>query len=183
MPRLFVAAMLPEEVKDILLPIRPAFSAGLRLTERDDIHLTLHFIGEIDEEQTRAVRGALARVRAEPFAITLRGVGRFPPEGEAEVVWAGVQPHPALSALHHSVAAALSTAIGFTLKDRPYIPHITLAYLDPGVPPGFVEDYLHKHAAFEVAVVPIVRFALHASVLPPIGPRYPVEEAFALTIT
>jgi RNA 2',3'-cyclic 3'-phosphodiesterase len=183
MPRLFVAVVVPEPARDRLLAVRPAALPGLRLVGRDEMHLTLHFLGAVGEGQLATVVRALAGVKAAPFAVAVRGVGQFPLVGEAEVLWAGLAASPPLSALHHAVGIALTAAVGFQPEDRPYVPHVTLAHLKEAPAPGWVEDYLREHAALHIPSVPVARFALYSSVRTPDGPRYRIEAAFALSET
>jgi 2'-5' RNA ligase len=180
MVRLFVAADIPEPARDILLGVRPAPLPGVGLVPREDLHLTLYFIGEVGDVEAAAIRDALDRVQAAPFTIDLEGVGRFPPEGVARVLWAGVVPNPGLGALHRAVAGALAAAVGFRPEDRPYLPHVSLAYLDAALPREAVEEYLREQASFRMAAVPITRFGLYSSGWPADHPRYKVESAFDL---
>lgn len=83
MARLFVAADLPDEVRDLLIAVQAAPRAGMRLTPRHELHLTLHFLGEVKDDQLPAIHQTLGKVR-------LEGVGRFPEDGPAQVLWAGV---------------------------------------------------------------------------------------------
>lgn len=129
--------------------------------------------------QDDAVRKALSMIRHLPFRITLKGVGRFPPDGDARTLWAGVQPSPA--ELHRAVAAVLADAIGFRQEVRPYTPHVTLAHLKIAAVAGEVERYLDMHRSFEVADVPVTQFALYSSSHPEETlPRYNVEVSFPL---
>jgi 2'-5' RNA ligase len=182
MARLFVAADLQSWTKDRLLAVRPAAAAfpGVRLVGREELHLTLHFLGEVEDDRIAAVRQALEGVNAAAFTIDLEGVGRFPPEGDSRVLWAGVRPSQGLAGLHGAIAAVLADAIGFRPEARPYHPHVTLARLDVVPPAGAVEDYLDEQAAFQVPAVPISSFSLCSSVLAPAGPRYGVEATFEL---
>jgi 2'-5' RNA ligase len=75
MPRLLAAVVLPDAVKDRLLAVRPMSIPGLRLVGRDEMHLTLHFLGEADQGKTEAAVRALAGVRAGPFEVAVQGVG------------------------------------------------------------------------------------------------------------
>jgi 2'-5' RNA ligase len=181
MPRLFAAVVLPDAVKDSLLAVRPASIPGLRLVGRDEMHLTLHFLGEADQAKTEAAVRTLAGVRAGPFEVAVQGVRRFPADGEPRVLWAGVRPDPALSALHHTVGTALATAVGFRPEARPYTPHVTLAHLNAAPPPGWADEYLRQQATLSIPSVPIIRFALLSGVFTPEGPRYQVEAAFDLS--
>jgi 2'-5' RNA ligase len=96
MPRFFVAIPLPDEAKNCLIAAQPPVIPGMRVLGREELHLTLHFLGEIAPHHVGVVGNALASVRMNAFAITIRGVGRFPPEGEAQVLWAGAEASAAL---------------------------------------------------------------------------------------
>ena len=67
---------------------------------------------------------ALAVVKTNAFTIGLSGVGMFPSERHAKVLWAGVELNTDLTALHRSIGLALTDAIGFRPEERPYSPHI-----------------------------------------------------------
>jgi 2'-5' RNA ligase len=181
MPRLFVAADLPDQVREHLLSIRPAPLPGMRLVSRHDLHLTLHFIGEVEDGYIPAILTALEKVQAPPFPLDLEGVGHFPEQGPARVLWAGVRASPQLTALHQAVGTALAAAIGFLPEERPYHPHVSLAWLDQAPPQETVEDYLDEHAGFRLAAVPISSFSLYSNRRSTQAPRYAVEATFALS--
>jgi 2'-5' RNA ligase len=180
MPRYFVAVPLPAETAELLAEVQPAVLAGMRLAGRQEFHLTLHFLGDIPQQQDDVLRAALARVGKNAFSINLRGVGRFPPDGEPRVLWAGVEKCPALLDLRESVGAVLTEAIGYRPETRPYSPHVTLAYLDLPVSPEWVERYLEENKGFEGPSVPVGRFVLYSSVLADNTPRYREEAFFPL---
>jgi 2'-5' RNA ligase len=180
MPRYFVAVPLPAETTELLAAVQPAGMPGMRLVARQEFHLTLHFLGEVPQQQDEVLRAALARVGKNAFSIDLRGVGRFPADGEPRVLWAGVEKSPALLDLHKSVGAVLTDAIGYRPEARPYSPHVTLAYLDLPVSPEWVERYLEENKGFQAASVPVGRFVLYSSVLADNTPRYWEEATFHL---
>jgi 2'-5' RNA ligase len=181
MPRLFVGVEVPEPARDRLLAVRPPALPGLRLIGREEIHLTLHFLGELEEGNLARVTRALAGVNAAAFTIEVQGVGQFPPEGEPKALWAGLAASPPLAALHQAIGAALTAAVGYRPEDRPYTPHLTLARLNASPPPGWVEDYLQEHAGLRIPSVPVTRFALYSSVRMPDSRRYRIEAAFNLS--
>jgi 2'-5' RNA ligase len=89
MPRLFVALDLPEDIKRSLEPL----AAGLgdvRWMGADQQHLTLRFLGEVDDGWGRDAAEALALVPGVPFELRLKGIGHFPLRGEPRVLWVGV---------------------------------------------------------------------------------------------
>lgn len=182
MARFFVAVCLPEQAKNCLLAVQPAVVAGMRLVEPQDLHLTLHFLGDIPTEKGAALRQALANVKAKAFAIALKGTGRFPPEGQPKVVWAGIESSPDLAALHRSVGTALTDAIGFRPEVRPYSPHVTLAYLNVTPPPGAIEQHVEENQAFHVPDVFVSQFALFSTVVINDVPKYESEAVFPLLL-
>jgi 2'-5' RNA ligase len=91
------------------------------------LHVTVRFIGEVDEGQAATIAAALApHADVKPFALGVQGVGVFPPRGAPRVVWAGVAPGTdELSRLEVEVSARLERC-GLPREDHPYRPHVTL---------------------------------------------------------
>lgn len=176
--RLFVAVDLPDAVKNQLEALR-APVPGARWVRRDQMHLTLFFIGET--ERAADVQAALQSVRGAPFDLLLNGVGRFPPGSRRppRVLWAGFTPQPALLALQTQVAAAL-TALGFPPEDRPYSPHLTLARVKAEDALPAAERFLAAHAGFRAGPVRVEAFTLYASDLTPRGARYTPQARYPL---
>jgi 2'-5' RNA ligase len=180
MPRFFVAIPLPDDSKKRLLAVQPPSIPGMRLIGPQELHLTLHFLGELIPVSVEAVRRALAKVTLSAFTITIRGLGTFPTEGQPKVLWSGVEGSPALFALHHSVGTALTDAIGFQLEERPYSPHVTLARLNAPAAPGVIEHYLEENQCLQVQSIRLKHFALYSSVLVNDIPQYSEEAVFDL---
>jgi len=101
-----------------------ALVSGGKAVAAGKIHLTLAFLGEVDEARREALRGVAAALRAQPFVLRLDRVGSF---RRARVAWAGASEAPAqLLALQSSLEEALR-AEGFDPEERAFHPHITLA--------------------------------------------------------
>ena len=94
----------------------------------DRLHLTIRFIGEVDDARAAAIRAALEPpLDVEPFALTRAGTGAFPKSGPPRVLWAGIEAGKAdLIEAARDVTSRLATA-GIAGDDRPYNPHLTLA--------------------------------------------------------
>ena len=126
--RLFVALVPPAAVLDeIAAEINRLRSAApeLRWAKRDQWHLTLAFLGEVEERRTPGLAERLGRAahRHDAFDLSFSGGGRF----SHSILWVGVRgDRDRLRALAGSVAAAARRA-GVDLVDRPYRPHLTLA--------------------------------------------------------
>src|SRR5206468_4981573 len=100
-------------------------SADFRWQGDEQLHLTLRFIGEVDRPLANDLAGALGQIRAEPFAVRIKGVGRF--EGRnSGALWAGVEPKEPLAALAAKIERGCQS-VGLEPDRRAFHPHITLA--------------------------------------------------------
>jgi RNA 2',3'-cyclic 3'-phosphodiesterase len=132
--RLFVAIALPAaaagELDSAVAPLRLAWPE-LRWTGRDAWHLTLAFLGEVDEELTGKLGDRLKRAAARHprLSLALGGAGAFPAAARARVLWTGVKGDlDGLGRLAQTVAAGARRAgVPPTTEGRRYEPHLTLA--------------------------------------------------------
>jgi RNA 2',3'-cyclic 3'-phosphodiesterase len=93
-----------------------------------NMHLTVRFIGNVDDGRVPAVLDALKPPLAiAPFEIRLETCGTYPPSGSPRVIWIGVPSALApLSAMHHEFNRRL-VPLGFEPERRPFSAHLTLA--------------------------------------------------------
>ena len=105
----------------------------------ENLHLTLRFIGEVDEPTARDIDQMLGGLREKAFDLSLRGVGEFGGR-DPHALWAGVAPAPALMHLVAKIESALQR-MGLPAETRKYAPHVTLARLRD-VPIVKVRDFL-----------------------------------------
>ncbi|HLF59056.1 MAG TPA: RNA 2',3'-cyclic phosphodiesterase [Alphaproteobacteria bacterium] len=127
MMRLFVAIELPESVR-VRLAMLAGGIPGARWVPAENMHLTVRFIGEVDEASVHDVDAALQSVEAPAFELTLEGIGHFGPPRAARSLYVGVARNPALAHLRDKIESALVRA-GFEPEGRKFSPHITLARL------------------------------------------------------
>lgn len=128
--RLFVALNFPPELRDRLWSATEdlrAVDAPVRWVGRERLHLTLKFIGDVEDARETALADALERATEghEPFPMRMRGAGAFPSEDRPRVLWIGVERSPALAALQSDVEASLAAA-GVEPEERDFHPHVTL---------------------------------------------------------
>ena len=102
MPRLFVAIDLSDAVKRSLEPLARGLGDVRWMTE-DQLHLTLRFIGEVDNGGANEVADALSLVPGVPFELRLKGIGHFPPRGEPRK-WRPEGPVPGAARLQAGMA-------------------------------------------------------------------------------
>ncbi len=163
MHRLFVAIDLPDEVKRELARFRREEIPGARWVPVEQLHLTLRFIGEVDESTLQAIRQALGAVGAAPFPLAVQRVGHFPPRKTPHVLWVGADAGAPLTGLQGEVEAAVQTA-GISAEHRPFSPHITIARLRE-TPPHIVAEFEKQHQAFACAPFEVPAFYLYESTL------------------
>ena len=155
------------------MPIRSAHKTRLtglredalpgRWTPTQKFHLTLRFIGEVDEDRVAPVEQALAGFQGEAFSLQGRGLGVFPSPRRPRVLFAALAPAPVLLELQTQVEQALH-AIGLGEDPKPFRPHVTLARLRR-VDAHTVRAFLGKHQAFTLDPFEVDRYYLYESVL------------------
>jgi len=177
MPRLFVAIDFPAPVREQLALICFGLKDA-RWNDKDQMHLTVRFIGEVEGSRFLDVRDALEDVSAPPFDLRLKGLGHFPPRGRPHVLWAGADGGEALGVLHDRVEAAVVRA-GLAPEGRKFHAHVTLARLK-GTHPRHVAAYLGHNALFATGSFPVERFHLYSSVLSPKGALHRIEATYPL---
>lgn len=175
--RLFTALSLPDEVARPLMLLQ-AGVPGARWQTREQLHLTLRFIGEVDGAEAIAIDDALAAITAPGFTLELKGVGSFGSKYPRDL-WAGVAANEALLHLNRKIESALQR-IGLPAEPRKFTPHVTLARLK-AAPPGAVMDYLTDHALYASGPFPVSAFGLFSSKLTSDGSLYRVERSYPLS--
>jgi 2'-5' RNA ligase len=150
---------------------------GARWQSREQLHLTLRFLDEVDGRMMRDIDDALSAIHAHPFDVELKGVGEFGHE-RPHALWADVVPNDALIHLQKKIERAVQQ-VGIAPEKHKYKPHVTLAYLR-GTPPGAVIDYLTDHALFAGGTFAVNGFILYSSQLTSDGSKYRAERGYTL---
>ena len=174
--RLFVAVALPDIVARALLSLENGVP-GARWQTREQLHLTLRFIGEVDGARLAAIDDALSQVAAAPFTLTLKGVGCFGGK-TPRALWAGAAEPEPLCHLNRKIESAMQR-LGLPPDARKFSPHVTLARLK-GTPRGAAMDFLAERALFAAPSFEAASFALYSSLTAPAGSRYTVEREYPL---
>jgi len=178
--RLFVAVELSGDcihvATEIAARLRRDVDPTIRATwvAPANMHLTVRFIGHVDEARAPAILEALAPpLDIAPFDVELGGCGMFPPSGPPRVIWIGLaQGLPSLAAMHHEFDRRL-LPFGFEPENRPFSAHLTLARIKDApkgagaalrealrrIPPPGVRSHITSATVFQ-------------SHLSPKGPRY-----------
>ena len=122
--RLFIAIELPDDVKMKLVGVIPKHSAIHRVAA-DQLHLTLHFLGDVAAEQLSLLKAALAEIRLETCLLEFDKTGCFPHLRYPRVFWAGLKPQPLLERLTADIRQVV-TSCGIVTEEKPFKAHITL---------------------------------------------------------
>jgi 2'-5' RNA ligase len=175
--RIFFAIELGDAVLDLLeeatVPLR-AEAPELAWVPRDKRHLTLKFLGDVDEAAVSKLTEAADRAAARhgPLEMHVREVGAFPNFRRARVVWIGVEQEPRLELLHHDLELACADE-GFEVEGRPFRPHVTLARVRAPLPAERLRALARAARRVRAkANVLVERITLFESTLAPTGARY-----------
>lgn len=127
--RTFIAIELEEEVKAHLAEVQAETQKLCRkgnFTPKENFHLTLHFLGEVQKEDLEYLQEAIYETarRNRPFTLTLDRIGFFP-RGNKGILWAGLEKSSQLQRLFSTLEKSLEQQ-GFAREKKGMSPHITL---------------------------------------------------------
>lgn len=168
MQRLFVAIRPPADIRARLLSLMGGI-ARARWQDDSQLHLTLRFVGEVDERRAEDLADALSTIRFAPFPVSLAGLGQFERKGHVDTIWAGVQPRDTLAQLHRKIDRAC-VQVGLLPDERAYLPHITLARLNRSA--GSSDMFMAMNGGLSSAPFMVDSFALFESHLSQSGAIY-----------
>ncbi|MGB0697181.1 MAG: RNA 2',3'-cyclic phosphodiesterase [Rhodospirillaceae bacterium] len=177
MMRLFVGLALPESVRAVLAELRGGLPDA-HWVEPEDYHITLAFIGEVDEGLAAEVDQTLSEVDAPPFPHMLQGIGTFGSRGKVHAVWAGVEPTPELILLQSRICSALDR-VGIDFDRRKFKPHVTLARMRK-MPSEPLERFIAGNNLLKIGPIEQDCFHLFRSKLTRSGPHYEVLADYPL---
>jgi 2'-5' RNA ligase len=177
MPRLFTGIEIPPDIADRLAMLRGGLP-NARWIDRDNYHLTLRFIGDVDRRVAEDVAESLDRVRRPVFSLRLTGVSALGTKRPHAIV-AMAEATPALIELQAEHERILQR-IGLPPEGRKYTPHVTLARLRHGHPRDIAE-YLTLRGGFFAQPFAVERFVLFSSRDSTGGGPYIAEETYDLS--
>ena len=174
MPRLFSGIELPLSIKTRLSLLRGPIS-GARWIDPEDMHLTLYFAGDIDNDVAQDWSNRLDLITFAAFDITVTGLGVFG-KSRPRSLWAAIAPNEQLLLLQkeHRKAAHLA---GIRPEVNPYKPHITLARFN-GASTDTITNYTAQNASMICAPFTAQRAVMFSARPNRGGGPYPVEESY-----
>jgi len=176
MPRLFTGLEIPSVLAQSLAMLRGGLP-GARWIDPENYHMTLRFIGDVDDTIAHEVASVLGRVRRRPFELRVEDLKSFGGRKPRAVI-ATLGPVQALMELQ-AEHERLMQRVGLEPEGRKYIPHVTLARLRESSSRQ-VADYLALRAPFRSPPFMVSRFVLFSSRMSAGGGPYVVEAAYPL---
>ena len=173
--RAFVALEISNPALDSLVEFMEELrvtGADIKLVERQNLHFTVKFLGEISDSQAAEVGTRLGNLRLKGVDVEVRGAGAFPNPSRARVVWAGV------SRDYEALVAPIAQQVIDSLKgigerdERPFRAHVTLGRVRTGRNFNQLEQFLRDNSDRPFGVVRLSHLKLKSSVLSPGGPIY-----------
>jgi 2'-5' RNA ligase len=176
MPRLFTGLEIPEAFRESLSQLRGGLP-GARWIDPENYHVTLRFIGDVDDDIAQEIAWLLGKVRRKDFELHLDGLQSFGGRKPRAIV-AVVAPSQSVMELQ-AEHERLMQRVGLDPEGRKYTPHVTLARLR-GSSSFEVAGYLSARAAFRSPPFSVSRFVLFSSRASVGGGPYVVEAAYPL---
>jgi len=181
MLRSFIALELSDDVRKNLEGLIVDLKKGVQFTpavpswaRAEGIHLTLKFLGNIEEGMVEKIADVLRRAAAgtKPFLLKVRNLGVFPSARQPRVLWVGVKDGDEEScALQAKIEEGL-LPLGFEREIRPFHPHLTLARIKSLRGTAAMMKIVEIHKSRFVGECMIDRVILFRSELHPDGARY-----------
>ncbi|MFH1425676.1 MAG: RNA 2',3'-cyclic phosphodiesterase [archaeon] len=176
--RAFIALDFPDEViKEIarLHPLINKQSFTGKLTELENLHLTLKFLGEIDNSRLTKVKTALSKISFPKFQAKLQEAGTFSYNKKPKIAWikiGGKETYDLQKVIDNSLKDLLP-------KEERFMSHLTIARIKYTKDNQAFTDYIKKLSVKPIAFL-ITEFKLMSSELKPMGPVYETIESYGL---
>lgn len=181
--RLFIATDLDPEIKEKLVPVQRVLQRdGVKVVEKDNVHITLKFLGEVEEKRVEPIKESMSQIKLNAFDIHVKGVGFFPSSNHIKVVWVGVEEgSDEMSNLAKQIDDRVKK-LGFQKEKKKFIAHATLARvkkINAQERKKMLQE-LELYLKQEFGWMNVNNFVLKKSELTPKGPVYSDLETFEL---
>jgi RNA 2',3'-cyclic 3'-phosphodiesterase len=178
--RTFLGIDLGEKIRDRLVSLQENLAGdapGVKWVEPANLHVTLLFLGEVDDREVldicRAAQGAVADLPA--FAMSIEGTGCFPNPRRPRVIWVGIgKGTEEVCAVHDAIEVPLLNLGCYRREARAYTPHVTLGRNRGEGPNDALAKALAKHQTWSAGEVLVREVHVMSSELTRDGPIYTV---------
>jgi RNA 2',3'-cyclic 3'-phosphodiesterase len=184
MKRIFIALKIEpgEKLSGMISMLKTSLSKDLiKWTVPGNIHITLAFLGDTDENQIEPVISMLGEKcsGSGSFDLILRGAGVFRNLKDPRIIWTGVEPSDKLNHLNKSIVNGLKD-LNINLEDRAYNPHLTLGRIKHLNDSNRLRIVLEQFQNAEIQRIPVNEVILYESILMQTGPVYTPLAEFGL---
>lgn len=181
--RCFISIEFPEHVRSKIFHAfedlnKSGYCSG-SFVGKDNLHLTLSFLGDISEEKAERVRNLLKKINFRKFSIETGDIGFFPSESHINTIWVSVISKE-ISVLKKEIEKILEGE-GISLDERDFIPHLTVARIKNIKDKQNFLDYVSGLKLQKMLFV-AEDFALMKSILKKDGPEYKIIERYGMRI-
>jgi RNA 2',3'-cyclic 3'-phosphodiesterase len=146
--------------------------ADLKPVEKENVHITIKFLGSVERAKLEQVKMVLAHVRFQQFPIEVRGAGAFPNMNKINVVWIGLGQGWANVEQIYEQTEQLLSELGFARESRGFSPHVTIARVRSSRRRDEVSKFLRGLSDENFGVFQVKTLRLKQSMLRPSGPTY-----------
>ncbi len=177
--RCFIGIELPEHIKENIYEIQKKIGnnhAKIRWVPKKNLHLTLKFLGELEEEELRMVKETLGSITAKKFKVVLGEIGWFSSNVRINVIWVDLEPKKEIMNLHGEIELKLA---GLIEKDKRFEVHLTLGRVKLVKDKKKLIDTING-TALKWDNLFVHEFCLVKSELSKDGPKYTVLERYQL---
>jgi 2'-5' RNA ligase len=145
--------------------------AKLKPVEPENLHFTLHFLGNIHIDRVPILEEILQTIQGKSFEVGLFGLGSFRPQ-RPRVIWIGCTTGADLLIQHQKVLGNQLRKNGFSVEKRKYSPHLTIARVKSGEYREELMALVRSHSNLDVGSFQVRAIKIKKSTLTPRGPKY-----------
>ena len=181
--RAFLAIDLDEDLKPKINDLIKEFQeidAKVKYVELENLHLTLKFFGDIDEEGLNLLTEAIENVvsKFNPFKINIKSCGAFPNKKRIRVIKLGIEDDSVLKDLHKQLDNEF-VQLGFD-KDKKFSTHLTIGRVKSAKNKDLIKECIEEFEDIEIGEMEVNQISLKKSTLTPSGPIYEDLKVFKL---
>ncbi len=183
--RTFIAIELEDDLKERLSALIEEFmsvSQNIRWVKKQGMHLTLKFLGEIDQDKIQEIESLMTAIAHETdaFPLQIKGTGAFPVgKRNPRVIWVGITENSDLLRLQDEVESGCER-FGFSREKRRFHPHLTLGRVKDYSKMGGVLPLIEKKKEIFFGEMTVKKITFFQSVLKPTGAEYRVLAEYHL---
>ena len=173
--RVFIAVNIPDDTKDRIYSfieiLKKKESEGIKYVAKENLHLTLKFLGEIDKDNLELINESLSNIDFNLFNLILKGTGCFPSLLNPRVLWIGIKDDKKnLFNLFRKIESNLPKNLSKG-EDRDFSPHLTIARFKLKPAEEFI-DFIKSEKDIYFGKLFVTSFCIYESILKSSGPVY-----------